>query len=163
MARELRVHRVAGAGVPEIRALQYATSHNSLIKGSICTYTAGEVVNGTANPAEIVGVALQAAASNPGYDMANSPPTITGRNQTVSVAIAGPQTTFRGDLTAGSSTVVAPAVSDIGAQYGVTAYSGKWTVDRSNATDRVEVVGITGTTASDQVIFKFLASVLSGD
>lgn len=162
MARELRVHRVAGAGVPEIRELQYATVHGSIVKGSIVVYSSGEIINDESDPTEIVGVALAAADTNPGYSAANSPATITGRKQTIPVAIAGPQVTFRADLVNGSDTVIAPTVADIGAQYGLRTISGKVAVDKGNIADRVEVVGITGTTSADQVIFKFLTSVLSG-
>lgn len=164
MARPIKVHQVGGAGIPEMRHLNH-TSGATFVKGEPVIWSAGEIAGAGANPAlgTIVGIALAAVNTNPGYDAANSPATFTGRTRAVTVVIPNQQTIFSADMTNNSSTVVAPAQTDVGVQYGITAYSGAWTVDRNKtgANERVEVVGITGTTTADRVLFKFLNTALT--
>lgn len=160
----IRVHAVGGSGVPEIDALAY-TGSPAIVIGSVLIYSAGYVDVGGVNPTEIVGIAQQAVDTNPGFSAANSPATFTGRNAKVSVVRPNDQTIFLANLTNNSSTLVTPAQADVGVQYGITAYSGIWTIDKNKtgANARVEVVGFDTTVYSGVVFFKFLASYLSSN
>ena len=151
-----------GSGIPEVQYMQH-TSGSTFIRGAVLVYSSGEVAEGGANPTEIVGVALADAGSAPGYNAANSPSPITGRAAKVAVARAAATTVFKATLTNNSSTRIAPAVADIGVQYGLTAYSGVWTVDKNKTggNARVEVVGID--LDQNYVLFKFLNSAISTD
>lgn len=161
MAVKMRVHQIGGSGVPEIEALLYTGT--SIVLGSLLVWSSGYVDVAGADPTEIVGLSLQAYATNPGYDAANSPATITGRTGSVSVVRPNQQTTFLATLTNGSSATATPAQTDVGVQYGVTAYSGVWTVDKNKTggSARVEVVGFDTTLYGGVVFFKFLAAYLS--
>lgn len=158
----MRVHSVGNGQVPATRTLRYADGQTFKV-GAVLVWSSGSVAEGGSDPTEIVGIALQPAATNPGYDAANSPSTITGRNQTVTVCIPNQTTIFAANLTNGSSTLVVPAQADVGVQYGITAYSGIWTVDKGNTADRVEVVGFDTGVYGGIVLFKFLDNVLSGN
>lgn len=158
----MRIHSVGAGQVPPTRTLRYADGQ-TFVQGAILQWSSGSVIVAVADPTEIVGLALQGAATNPGYDAANSPAPITGRNQTVTVCIPNQSVIFMANLTNSSSALVVPAQADVGVQYGVTAYSGKWTVDKGNTADRVEVVGFDTGVYGGVVFFKFLDSVLSGE
>lgn len=157
------VHQIQGNKVEAIQAMQYATGQ-TFILGAVLQSTGGEVIVSVADPASgtVVGVALQGAATNPGYDAANSPATFTGRRQTVSVCRPNDETIFVGQLTNGSSALVTPAIADVEAQYGITAYSGIWTVDKAKTggSARVNVVGFDADLK--QVFFKWISSFLAG-
>lgn len=159
----MRVHSTEGGKVPGTRRISQVNGQ-TFVTGAVLVYNAGQVQEGGVNPTEIIGIALQGADTNPGFGAANSPSVITGRVQAVTVAIASSQVTFAASLTNGSSTLVAPTQADVGAQYGITAYSGIWTVDKNKTAGnaRVEVVGFDVTVYSPGIVFfKFLASVLS--
>ncbi len=156
--------RIPAGGVFEIRGTEYATGQ-TFLRGEILVPEAGDtgnVVVGGVNPSQIVGVSLQAADTAPGFAAANNPATITGRLQKVSTCIANDQTVFQANLTNGSSTIVVPAATDKLMQYGVTAYSGQWTVDKAKtgAAARVTVVGIDSIRSI--VFFRFLSSAIAG-
>jgi hypothetical protein len=162
MAVRMRVHSVGGSGVPEIQSLLYTGT--SIVLGSLLKWSSGSVDVADTNEDEIVGLALQAYATAPGYDAANSPATITGREAKISVVRPNQQTTFLATLTTGSSATTVPAQANVGVQYGITAYSGIWTIDvaKTGADARVEVVGFDTTLYGGVVFFKFLAAYLSG-
>jgi hypothetical protein len=162
----MRVHAVGGSGVPEVEALLYNSgSVPAIVIGTVVIITGGYVVVAGADPSEIVGVALQAAGTNPGLSAANSPTTITGVSYKVSTVRPNDQTIFAAQFTNGSSTLVTPAQTDVNVQYGITAYSGIWTVDKAKTggSARVEVVGFDTNVYTSVVFFKFLASVLSSN
>lgn len=154
-----RVARVpASIGVEEIRYLQHTSGYAGVL-GSVLVYSSGEVAVAGANPTSgIVGVALAPANSAPGYGVANNPTVFTGRNRKIAVAIANRNTVFSGYCTNGSSTKVTPTIANVGVTYGITAYSGIWTIDLANTNDCVEVVGwddLTGAT-----FFRFMTSAI---
>lgn len=157
------LHQVQGGIVEPIQVMQYATGQ-TFILGAVLQSTGGEVIVSVADPAAgtIVGIALQGAATNPGYDAANSPATFTGRSQKVSVIRPSDTVILVGQLTNGSSALVTPAIADVEAQYGITAYSGIWTVDKAKTggSARVTVVGFDADLK--QVFFKIIASFLAG-
>jgi hypothetical protein len=142
--------------------LEYAaTSGADFEVGAVLALTSGEVASAGADPAAgtILGVALAAEDGAPGYNMANQPSVVTFRQKTVPVAIANGNV-FRGKLTNGSSTVITPVAADIGASYGITAYSGVWYVDKAKTTTsaRVVVVKSDTTTGNQLVWFRFIES-----
>lgn len=159
----IRVHSVGGTGVPNVLALAYVGTDIAL--GSVLVWSSGSVALAGADPTEIVGIALQAYGTNPGFDAANSPTVVTGRNTTISVVRPNQQTIFAANLTTSSSTIVTPAQANVGVQYGITAYTGIWTVDsgKTGGTARVEVVGFATDVYGGVVFFKFLDASLSGD
>lgn len=145
--------------VPAINALTtVAAPASTLIIGALVVSTAGLIDTCGANPALIAGVALQKASSAPGYDAANSPATITGRENKVSTAVANQTTVFSGELTNGSTVAIAPVQADIGVSYGVTAYDGVWTVDKNKTAGDARVVITDIDIENNCVFFKFLAA-----
>ncbi len=157
--------RTPSGQVPNILAVPYDAT-DAIVFGSVLFISSGIYNLAAADPALIAGVALQAKDTNPGFAAANNPVPITGRSDTISVAIADTTTIFMATLTNGSATRVAPAVTDIGAQYGITAYSGVWTIDRAKTTTsaRVSIVGYSTEMygAPGVVFFKWLADHIYG-
>lgn len=155
----MRVHQIQGAQVEAIQYMNYKTAA-AIVIGSVLIDDTGEVDVAGADPTSIVGLALQAADTSPGYDAANSPATITGREQKISVCRPNDTIIFAAKLTNNSSAVIAPVAADRNAQYGITAYSGAWTVDKNKtgASARVTIVGIDED--NEWVFFKFIASSL---
>lgn len=161
MAIYMQPARSGPGSVPSVTYGLYETAA-AIVIGSVLIYDTGNYDLAGADPALIAGVALQAAGTAPGYDAANSPVPITGRQQKIAVAIADRNTVFSAQLTNGSSTVVTPATTDVGSQYGITAYSGKWTVDRNKtgANARVQVIAID--LERNLVFFRWLADHIYG-
>lgn len=159
------VRNPVGIGTPNIQALPY-DSADAIVVGSVLISTAGIANLAGADPALILGIALQAADTNPGYQAANSPVPITGRSATIDIAIADANTIYMATLTNGSSTRIAPADANIRLQYGITAYSGIWTVDtaKTAADARVQIVGYSTEIygAPGVVFFRFLADHIYG-
>lgn len=147
-------------GVEAIRGLAYT---GTVYRGSVLIYNAGNVQVGGVDPTNIMGVALQASDTNPGYAAANNPTTITGRSAVISVATADRVTVFSAAMTNGSSTRVAPVAADVGVSYGLTAYTNIWTVDRAKVgvLARVQVIGYDTGGLTNMVFFKFLESAIS--
>lgn len=156
-ARQFRAARTLGTAAPVVITPTYATGQ-TFVNGALVVMAAGEVSECGADPADIYGVALQAAATNPGYDAANSPTVVTGRQQTVSVALANDTTIFGGKLVNGSSTLVTPVAADIGAEYGVTKYGSIWYVDKNKtgASARVVIIDADLTGGTGDVFFQVL-------
>lgn len=155
----------AGPGaVPLIRYGVYDDA-DSIVKGSVLVFdtSTGEVNLAGTNPSLVAGIALQDKDTAPGYQAANNPNPITGREQKISYAVADRNTTFWATLTNGSSTRITPAQTDVGSQYGITAYSGVWTVDKAKTTTdaRVQIVAID--LERGGVFFKWLTDHIAGD
>lgn len=161
MAVKMSPARSGSGAVPSIIYGRYASA-DAIVLGSVLVYTAGEYALAGADPALIAGVALQAKDTAPGYDAANSPVPITGREQKIAVAVANLVTVFQSKLTNGSSTRITPVQADVGAQYGITAYDGVWTVDKNKtaASARVIIVGID--LEREMVFFKWIADHIAG-
>lgn len=162
MSRIMQPARVPGGGVEDIRGLPYT---GTIYRGSVLVYSSNQVAVAGADPTAIVGVALQASDTNPGYAAANNPTTITGRSAVISVAVANRQTVFSATMTNGSSTRVAPASTDVGVDYGITAYTNVWTVDRNKtgASARVQVIGYDTGGLTNLVFFKFLEAAITSN
>lgn len=150
----------AGLGVPAIQYLQHTAGYAGIL-GSVVIFSSNEIAVAGADPTGIVGVALAPANSAPGYNAQNNPTVITGRARKIPIARADRHTVFSGYLTNGSSAAVASALTDLGIAYGITAYSGIWTVDKAKtgATERVRVVD--WDPLWGKVFFKFLESALA--
>lgn len=160
----LRVHQIQGSKVEGIQYMLYSDGQ-TFILGELVKYDAsgGTIVVCGADPSSgtIVGVSLQGAGTSPGFQAANDPTTFTGRTQAVSVVRPNDETIFAGCLTNGSSSRATVAQADVGQQYGVTAYSGVWTVDKAKTGGSARVV-VTGVdTSQNQIFFKFISSFLA--
>jgi len=145
---------------PLVLAGQYATGQ-TFKKGALLVLNgAGQLVECSANPAKVAGVAGQDAGSGYGYAAANNPAVITGQNQVISMCVAERTTTFSGRLVNGATDPVTPAQTDLGVSYGVLKVGNDWVVDQSNTTNLV--VKIVGFDATNKVVFfKFLDAVLN--
>lgn len=158
--------RVPGSpGVPDIRWLRYATAQ-SYLNGAVVKYDgAGSVVEASANPVNIVGVALQNAVSGSGTNMGDAPDPITGFEQKNSIGIANRQTVWGGALVNGDEVLIAPTQADVGLNYGITKLStGIWVVDKSKTLSdaRVQIVGFSAFVHSPGIVeFKFLESAMT--
>jgi len=147
-----------GNGSPLI--LQYnATSGADFAVGAVLVLSSGEVTAAGADPSAgtILGVAMAEEDSAPGYNMANQPAVVTWRTKNVPVAVANGNI-FIGRLTNGSSTVIAPVAGDIGQSYGITAYSGVWSVDKAKTSTSARVVVLKIDTDNNKVWFRFIES-----
>jgi len=147
-------------GIESIRGMAYT---GTIYRGGVLIYSGANVAAAGVNPTAIVGVALQASDTNPGYAAANNPVTITGRSAVISVAVADRTTVYSATLTNGSSTRIAPVAADVGTQVGLTEYSNVWTVDKGKtaALARVQIVGYDTGGLTNLVFFKFLESAIS--
>lgn len=124
--------------VPDVRSQKYKTSE-VIVQGSLLARDAnGELILhlGLTN-VNVVGVALEKAASKPGWDAANSPTVITGRVQEVSFAEADIDTVWSIRQEDGSGNLVTGLQVHIGEQYGVLNVSGEWRIDRSETTTKI--------------------------
>lgn len=147
-----------GNGSPLI--LTYpATSGADFAVGAVLVFSSGEVTAAGADPSAgtIVGVAMAEEDGSPGYNMANQPTVVTWRAKNVPVAVANGNV-FIGKLTNGSSTTIAPVAADVGASYGITAYSGVWSVDKNKTGASARVVVTKIDTDNNKVWFRFIES-----
>lgn len=146
---------------PEVRSYNVASGQTAIVLGSVVILSAGELAIAGVNPTGIVGIALQAQDSAPGYQAANSPVVSTYRANSVSVAIANANTEFIGQLTS-TATVQTAAVTHIGDEYGITKQSaGHWTVDVAKLGGDARVVITAVDLQRNLVYFKFLESAIA--
>ena len=157
VGRIIQAARVPSGQVPAVAALYTVANPNvNFVRGALVVSTAGLIDLCGADPVLIAGVAMADANTNPGYNAANTPATITGREQRVSVAVANNVTVFSSTLTNASAVRIAPLQSDVAVQYGVTAYAGVWTVDKAKTAGTARVVITDVDLYNNIVYFKFL-------
>lgn len=115
----------------------------------------------------VVGIAAAASQSAFGFDAGDSPTTVTGRVDSVPVAVAGRDVVFYGQLSNGTTSLVVPDGANVGVAYGVIKQAdGTWTVDEADTTNKlVTVIGFLpqGPSCADPfgiVFFKVLQSAL---
>ncbi len=155
MARLMIPARFPGGGAPSIQSMTYKTGE-SIVKGSVLVFDTGEVALDLTDPSPIVGVALEAAASKPGFEMSHESQVDvrTGRVQEVSVAIANETTIF----SAGGSSD--PVAANVGVEYDLAVASGVWTINvASTGATRVVIVDID--TDQNIFFFKFMTTHLA--
>lgn len=163
-----RIFQVAKHGVQEpTQVMKYKTGETFKRGAVLVDDTNGEVVECSADPTSIIGVAGQGAATGLGYDVANANlvSVYTGREQEVSVALADRATTFSGRAVNGGTDPVVPTQSHIGEQYGlVKTAGGDWVIDIAETTTKcVEIVDIVPAEggAAGFFLFKFLEAVMA--
>jgi hypothetical protein len=153
------------SSAPETQGMLYTTGQ-TFIKGAYLVFNGatGEVIEGTSpNPAAIVGVALDAPGSHPGFQLNFDSAVVarTGTTQQVGVAKANRLTIFSGRMVNGGTDPVTPALTDIGVSYEVLKTgAGEWVVNQAATTNnKVKIVDIDA--ASKIVFFRFLEAVLA--
>ena len=166
MGRVMVPARMPFAAAPSVATLPY-TAGQAFLKGAVLVYdvggNAGNVIEGAANPAAIVGVALEAPASKPGFAV-NFDATVVARTGTVtkvSLARADRLTIFSARMVNGGTDPVTPATTDVGVAYGILKTgAGEWVVNQADVTTtRVRIVAIDPTLSV--VFFKFLEANLA--
>lgn len=148
MARPMEfARRLSGANVPAVQSTKYKTSE-AIVKGSLLVLDAnGELtVHGGGTGALVAGLALEAAGSRAGFNMANSPTLFTGRKQEISYVIPTADTLFWSDMfdSSAGTTAVTAAQTHINERYGIAVdAAGAWFLDTSEVTTLVlEIVDI---------------------
>jgi len=139
-ARPIQFARRGGTGVPYIQSQKYKTGE-AIIKGTVLAEDAnGELIVhlGGTNVA-VVGIALEAAGSRPGFDAANSPTVVTGRKQEISFIVADLESVFSAQLTGDAGvTVTTAAQTHVGEEYGIVVdANGIWYVDTTETTTKI--------------------------
>lgn len=161
MARGFNLGRLP-SGTPNIVSYKYTASQTFKKGALVVDVAAGTVSECGADPASVLGVALEAAGSKPGgTGIANSPSYITGgSNNEVSVCIADRSQVFTCRGVNGGTDPSTPAQTNIGEEYGVAKVNDDWVLDLAETTAKVcEIVDID----IDQKLFlvKFREAVLA--
>jgi len=145
-------------GTPRI--LNYVAASGATFEaGDVLILSSGEATDAGTNPGAgtILGVSCNAYDAAPGYNMANQPTVVTHRAKNTSVYMANGNI-FKGKLTNGSATLIAPVTADIGASYGITENSNVWSVDKNKTTTNARVVITKIDTDNNEVYFRFIES-----
>ena len=158
MARLMNVARFPGGGIPLITSMVFL-ANESIVKGSVLIDDgAGKVKLAATQPTSgVVGVALEAIDSKPGFNMShdNLVDVRTGTVSEVSVAIADLNTIWSAAAKAGT----AIAQTHVGEEHDIVLVSGVWQVDLSaSAADGCVVVDID--LDENIVFFKWLSTVI---
>lgn len=159
MPRGFNIARLP-TGTPNIQSIAYTAGQVFKIGALVVDVAAGTVSECGADPASILGVALQGAATGPGFDNAGTPVVVTGQRTEVSVALADRMTTFSCRGVNGGTDPVTPLQTHVGETYGVAKVGNDWVLDLAEVTTmqcKVEDIDI------DNKIFfvKFRESFLS--
>lgn len=118
-------------GVEAIRTYP-ALAGQVIVLGSLVLLDAnGLLTLGGADPASILGVALNPQGRTPGFDVGHSPVLINGLPQAdlVSVALAS-TTEFMGQMT-NAGAIVTPTQAMVADAFGVVNTAGVWTIDQT--------------------------------
>ena len=146
---------------PRIQRMAVTAAQTFKAGALVLTSAAGTISECGADPATITGVALQDAFSGPGYNAADTPTVVTGRDSDISVAIATRDTIFSGRGINGGTDPVIPLQTHIGETYGVAKTGDDWVIDFAEVTTMsVEVVDIDLTMGTNMFFFKFRESFL---
>jgi len=145
---------------PEVQYLLVKASQTFKAGAVVLTDANGELLEASADPAVIKGVALSQAGSALGYNMSNAGDIVaaTGREDKVAVAIANNASIFSGRAVNGGTDPVTPLQTHVDEEYGVLKDAdGIWTIDIAEVTVKsVHIVGFDLSTKS--FLFKFIAS-----
>lgn len=167
MGRLIQPARSGTGTVSTVQSVTNAASQ-SYIKGAPLYLVSGlatEMATPSTSASKIFGFALEDYQSRPGYNAANSPTVVTGRNNEVSLARATRVTVFSAQLVNNSAVAIAPVAADMGVDYGLKSYSvssnNEWYVDKNIVTTAApcEIVDID--TDQNIVYFKVRESFLA--
>lgn len=160
MPRGIFPARFQGADVPYVQSIPY-TSGQTFKKGALVVFDGSQtLVECGSTPTAATGVALEGAATRPGYDAANSPTVVTGRKAEVSVAMANRTTVFSMRGVNGGTDPVTPAQSNVNVKYGVAKGSdGSWYLNIADTSNLMfEVIDVD---IDNKIFFcKFLEAAL---
>lgn len=142
MARGFNIARTP-SGTPNVVAYR-PTAGQTFLKGALVVDTAaGTISECGADPASVLGVAMQGAFTGPGNNNADSPTVITGQALDCSVCIADRSQVFSCRGVNGGTDPVTPTQTMIGEEYGVAKTSGDWVLDLAETVAKVcEIVDI---------------------
>ena len=157
MARLMNVTRFPGGGIPNIQSMEYLAAE-SIVKGSVLIDDgSGQVKLAATQPTTgVVGVALEAIASKPGFEVSHdSLATVyTGRVAEVSVAIADLNTVWSAAPSTGTV-----AITDVNSQADIVLSGGVWRVDLS-ASGSAGCIIVDVDILENIVFFKWLSTVI---
>lgn len=157
MARLMNVARFPGGGIPNIQSMEYLAAE-LIVKGSVLIDdSSGQVkLAGTKPTSGVVGVALEAIATKPGFNMSheNLVTVRTGRVAEVSVAIADLNTVWSAAPVTGTV-----AITDVNSTADIVLTSGVWQVDLANAASAGCVI-VDIDILENIVFFKWLSTVI---
>lgn len=164
--REFRIARVNPGVAPRV-IVRTVTPAQTFKHGAVLILASNLLSEAGATPTTgIVGIALQAAFTNPGNQLpftsslASGSP-IGGRPNDISVAVNDKVQQFSGRMVNGATDPVTPAVTDIGTSYGVAKDSnGIWYVNQADTTNLcvkiVDIEPLGGTNVVPLVYFVFI-------
>ena len=163
MARRFNTYRRTGTTIPRIQEIGY-TAGQAFGRNSLVVLDVNGTVVECASPSPpfVTGVALNAVATKPGFDVANSVQTLvyTGRKTAVSVALADREQEFSCRGVNGATDPQIPVQADIGQQFGVLKTAGgDWVLnyaDQVNPVVQVTDIQILDATHSFFIV-KFIA------
>lgn len=133
MARGFNIARLP-TGTPNIESIAYTAGQTFKVGALVIDTAAGTVSECGADPAAILGVALQGAGTGPGFDNAGTPSVVTGQRTEVSVALADRTTVFSCRGVNGGTDPVTPLQTHIGETYGVAKVGNDWVLDLAEVT-----------------------------
>lgn len=128
MARGFNIARTP-SGTPNVQALR-VTAGQTFQKGALVIDTAaGTISECGADPATVLGVAMQGAFTGPGNNNADSPTVITGQSVECSVCLADRSAVFSCRGVNGGTDPVTPLQTHIGESYGSAKVGNDWVLD----------------------------------
>lgn len=130
--------RMRSASAPAVITGVY-TSGSTFLKGALLVInSSGELAECGADPTLVNGVALEAAGSHPGYNIAGGVTQVTGRTAEVSYVPADAVQVFSMRGVNGGTDPSTPALTNIGESYGALKdANGIWTLDLAETTTLV--------------------------
>jgi pyruvoyl-dependent arginine decarboxylase (PvlArgDC) len=154
--------RRSGSTVPRVQEIGYTTGQTFKKGAVVATVAAGTISEAGADPAAILGVAMEAAGSRPGYGVANESEVVhvQGRGQVVSVVLADRETEFHGRAVNGATDPVLPLQTHINEQYGISKVGDDWVIDmaKTGASARIQITDVRPT--ENLFLFKVLEANL---
>lgn len=138
--RHITVARTVSGTVPRITSRKYKTGETFKAGALLVLDANGELTECAADPAEVTCIAAEGAGTRPGYQAANNPTIVTGRNQEVSSFDADDNNILAVQSVAGTT----PQQTNVNEQYGAAKdANGIWGIDLAETTTKVfEVVDI---------------------
>lgn len=160
MARGFTAPARMPSGTPNVQAIRVTAGQTFKTGALVVDTAAGTISECGADPAAVLGVALQGAFTGPGNNNADSPAVVTGQSVECSVALADRSAVFSCRAVNGGTDPATPTQTMVGEQYGVAKVGDDWVLDLAETVAKVcEIVDID---IDNKIFFvKFLESVLS--